>query len=178
MYETLCRSVWRHGVAHRNIYYAVLLYSVTTARLVAMVTRNQYGGLHTLSARLAVEFSVNIFLSCISCSHVLFIFSSPWWIWGTKWGLQQIVVSVCQCFHPIWSGNVGEGSDASFLGLIRSCTSGMYVYNAAHFSSTKLCILPTQSIHIFRTVLTVNRFPPRKCQPVGLYKKRSNLTTR
>jgi hypothetical protein len=54
----------------------VSLYSVTTARRVAMVTRNQYGGRHTVSARLAVEFSVNVFLSCISCSRFVYILAT------------------------------------------------------------------------------------------------------
>jgi len=75
-YVVLCRPAWRHGVAHRNGYYAVLLYSVTTASRVAMVTRNQYGGRHTVSARLAVEFSVNVFLSCISCSRSVYILAT------------------------------------------------------------------------------------------------------
>jgi len=60
-----------------------------------------------------------------------------------KWWLQQIVVSVCQCFHPIILGDVGEVSHAYVLGLILSYTNSKCVYSAARFNSTKPCVLPT-----------------------------------
>lgn len=65
-----------------------LLRYVTTARLVAMATRNQYGGRHTASARLAVGLFVLHFLFtfCLYSPH-----SFSGWIWGTESGLRLIV---------------------------------------------------------------------------------------